>query len=54
MKKIFLYILFIILCGCEVNTPSLPPLDTPSFSYDQVMQQQKQLEKEILKMSAEL
>ena len=53
MKKIFKYISFIILCGCEINAPSLPPLDKPSFSYEEVMKQQKQLEQEIAGTSAE-
>ena len=47
MKKIFKHLLFIMLCGCEINTPPLPPLDKPSFSYEEVMKQQKQLELEI-------
>ena len=36
-----------MLCGCEINAPSLPPLNKPSFSYEEVMKQQKQLEQEI-------
>jgi len=47
MKKIFRYFLFIVLFGCEINTPPLPPLDKPSFSYEEIMKQQKQLEQEI-------
>jgi len=47
MKKIFRYFLFIALFGCEINTPPLPPLDKPSFSYEEIMKQQKQLEQEI-------
>lgn len=47
MKKIFKYISFIMLCGCEINTPPLPLLDKPSFSYEEIMKQQKQLEQEI-------
>ncbi len=47
MKKIFKYISFIMLCGCEINAPSLPPLDKSSFSYEEVMKQQKRLEQEI-------
>lgn len=49
MNKFFKYLSFIMLFGCEINTPPLPPLNKPSFSYDQVMQQQKQLEEEIQK-----
>lgn len=36
-----------MLFGCEINTPPLPPLDKPSFSYEEIMKQQKQLEQEI-------
>lgn len=49
MNKILKCFSFIMLCGCEINTPPLPPLDKPSFSYEQLMQQQKQLEEEIQK-----
>ena len=53
MNKILKYFLFIMLCGCEINTPPLRPLDKSSFSYDQVMQRQKQLEEEIEKNTKE-
>ncbi len=51
MNKAVRYLSFFLLCGCEINTPSLPPLDKPSFSYNQVMKQQEQLEAEIEKIS---
>lgn len=53
MKKAFKYLSFIILCGCEIDTPSLPPLDKPSFSYEEVMKKQRQLKQEIAENSAE-
>jgi len=53
MNRIFKY-LFLMLCGCEINTPPLPPIDQPSFSYEELMQQQKQLEKEMQTVSPQL
>ncbi len=49
MNKFLRYLFFIVLCGCEINTPPLPPLDEPSLSYEQVMQQQSNLGGEIQK-----
>ena len=49
MSKFFKCFLFVLLCGCNINTPSLPPLDKPSFSYERLMQQKNQLEAEIKK-----
>ncbi len=46
MNRISQYLL-LMLCGCEINTPPLPPIDKPSFSYEEVLQKQKQLEEEI-------
>lgn len=46
MNKISKYLL-LILCGCEVHTPLLPPIDQQSFSYEELMQQQKLLKEEI-------
>lgn len=46
MNRIFKYLL-LMLCGCEINTPPLPPIDKQSFSYEELMHQQRQLEEEI-------
>ena len=46
MKNISKY-LFLMLCGCEINTPPLPPIDQQSFSYEELMQQQRELDEEI-------
>ncbi len=53
MNRISKYLL-LILCGCEINTPPLPPIDKPSFSYEELMYQQRQLEEEIKKTSPKL
>ena len=45
MKK---YFTLIILCGCaEINPPKLPPIDTETFSYEEILQKQKTLQEEI-------
>lgn len=54
MNKISGYLLMmlcVILSGCEINTPALPPIDKQSFSYDKMIQQQEQLEKEMQELS---
>ena len=57
MNKISEYLLMILpimLCGCEINPPSLPSLDQQTFSYDQMMQKKKQLEEEMQEISPQL
>ena len=51
MNRFFRYFSFVMLCGCEIETPELPALDQQSFSYEKVMQQQEQLKREIQKIS---
>ena len=46
-NKIFGLFLLVILSGCvPVDAPELPALDTPSFSYNDALQKQKDLEKQ--------
>ncbi len=47
MNNLLKYLSFVILCGCEINTPPLPLLEDKSFSYDQAIKQQKQLQNEV-------
>ena len=57
MNKISEYLLMILpimLCRCEIDSPSLPSLDQQTFSYDQMMQKKKQLEEEMQEISPQL
>ena len=56
MKQYSLAML-IFLTGCvQYKTPQLPAFDTPSFSYDEVMQQKQRLQQHLdnARKSAEL
>ena len=50
-SKYLLVILCVMLGGCEISTPPLPPIDKQSFSYEEFLQQQKQLEQEMQELS---
>lgn len=44
-KDLDYIVVLMILSGCNSpNTPDLPDLNKPSFSYDEVIQKQKDLE----------
>ncbi|MCR5224931.1 MAG: hypothetical protein K6C34_02505 [Alphaproteobacteria bacterium] len=47
MQKISLVFLLVITACMSYQTPPLPDLNTKSFSYEKIMQQQKELQKKI-------
>lgn len=54
MKKLSL-VVFIFTTACvNYETPPLPDLDAKSFSYEEIMQQQKELQQRITQTRDEL
>ena len=54
MKKLSLIILIFITACVDYNTPPLPDLDAKSFSYEEVIQQQKELQQKVEQTRDEL
>ena len=54
MKKLTLIIPLFMTACMNYNTPPLPDLDAKSFSYEEIMQQQKELQQKVEQTKEEL
>ncbi len=54
MKKIPIIVPLILTACIEHNTPPLPKLDAKSFSYEEIMEQQKALQQKISQTKEQL
>lgn len=48
IKQILVLFCFLALCGCKIKAPQLPSVEDNSFSYDEAIDQQKNLERELM------
>ena len=48
IKQILVLFCFLALGGCKIKAPQLPSVEDNSFSYDEAIDQQKNLERELM------